>query len=133
MIGLSQTAEYALRAVLYLAAQDERVSAEAIARALDAPANYMSKTLHQLARAGIVEGTRGRTGGFRLAMRPGKLTVARIAETFGSTPTRPVCLLGDRPCNSRRPCIAHERWTSVMDAMKEPLRTTTVADLLAES
>lgn len=131
MIGLSQTAEYALRAVLYLAQKtDVRVTAEEIARALGAPANYMSKTLHQLARDGVVEGARGRTGGFRLALPAETLTVARVAETFSAAPTRPICLLGDRPCNARRPCKAHQRWTAVSRAMHAPLETTTIADLL---
>jgi Rrf2 family protein len=134
MIGLSQTAEYALRAVLYLARrQDGRVSAETIAAALGAPANYMSKTLHQLARSGVVDGARGRTGGFRLAIPADRLTVARVAETFGTPPTTAVCLLGDRLCNSRRPCAAHERWTEVTSAMRAPLENTTIADLLEES
>lgn len=134
MIGLSQTAEYALRAVLYLARHENgRVSADTIASALGAPANYMSKTLHQLARAGIVDGARGPTGGFRLAIPAERLTVARVAETFGTAPTTTVCLLGDRLCNSRRPCAAHERWVEVTNAMRAPLENTTIADLLEES
>jgi Rrf2 family transcriptional regulator, iron-sulfur cluster assembly transcription factor len=134
VIGLSQTAEYAVRAVYYLAQQGTgKVSADAIARALAAPANYMSKTLHQLARAGIVEGTRGPTGGFRLAVPPEDLTVARVAEIFGGPPAIAVCLLGGRPCDSQNPCVAHERWTAVTDAVKAPLENTTIADLLAGS
>jgi Rrf2 family transcriptional regulator, iron-sulfur cluster assembly transcription factor len=134
MIGLSQTAEYALRAVLYLARQEKgRVSADVIARALGAPANYMSKTLHQLAKAGVVDGARGPTGGFRLAIPPDRLTVARVAETFGAPATTAVCLLGDRLCNARNPCAAHERWVEVTNAMRAPLENTTIADLLEES
>jgi Rrf2 family protein len=134
VIGLSQTAEYAVRAVYYLAQPGTgRVSADTIARALAAPANYMSKTLHQLARAGIVEGTRGPTGGFRLAVPPRELTVARVAEIFGAPAPIAVCLLGGRPCDARNPCAAHDRWTAVTDAVKAPLENTTIADLLEGS
>ncbi|HSJ25317.1 MAG TPA: Rrf2 family transcriptional regulator [Longimicrobiales bacterium] len=132
---LSQTAEYAVRAVLYLARVDgqQRVSAESIARALGAPVNYMSKTLNQLAKAGVVAGARGPTGGFRLAIDPSRLTVARVAGTFETARLNPICLLGDRPCNSRRPCAAHHRWTAVTQAMKAPLEETTIADLLQDA
>lgn len=40
------------------------------------------------------------------------------------------CMLGDRPCNERTPCAAHVRWTAVQCAMRAPLRTTSIADLL---
>ena len=48
---LSQTAEYALRTVLYLAARqgDELHRVSEIAEDLDIPQNYLSKTLHLLA------------------------------------------------------------------------------------
>jgi Rrf2 family transcriptional regulator, nitric oxide-sensitive transcriptional repressor len=131
---LSQTAEYALRALLYLArGGNGRVSAEQIARSLGAPVNYMSKTLNQLAKAGIVEGTRGPTGGFRLAIPADELTVATVAETFAPVRLRPVCLLGDRPCDQKHPCEAHHRWTAVQAAAAAPLAETTIADLLRGS
>jgi Rrf2 family protein len=131
---LSQTAEYALRATLYLARQPHGrpVTADVIARALGAPANYMAKTLNALARAGILTGLRGPTGGFRLVRDPAHLTVAEIAGTFDEPVAHPMCLLGGRPCSSAQPCEAHVRWTTVTDAMREPLRTTTVADLLRD-
>jgi Rrf2 family protein len=131
---LSQTAEYAMRAVLYLAQQgDARVSAVAISRALGAPANYMSKTLNLLAKAGVVDGARGPTGGFRLAIPASELTVARVADTFAAPRAHPVCLLGDRPCTASEPCAAHHRWTAVTQAASAPLANTTIADLLSGS
>src|SRR5690606_26020411 len=131
---LSQTAEYALRAAPYLAREPHRrpVTADTIARALGAPANYMSKTLNALAKAGIVNGMRGPTGGFMLLRDPAELTVADVVGTFDEPPARPMCLLGGRPCNSQAPCQAHVRWMAVTDAMRAPLTETTVADLLTD-
>ncbi|MBR9988328.1 MAG: Rrf2 family transcriptional regulator [Gemmatimonadetes bacterium] len=131
---LSQTAEYALRAALFLArAQNRRpVTADVIARALGAPPNYMSKTLNVLAKAGILTGMRGPTGGFMLVRDPETLTVAEVVGTFDEPAQRPICLLGGRPCNADRPCQAHARWVTLTSAMREPLSSTTVADLLAD-
>jgi Rrf2 family transcriptional regulator, iron-sulfur cluster assembly transcription factor len=129
---LSQTAEYALRATIYLArcADGRPVAAEAIAGALGAPANYMSKTLHMLAKAGIVAGVRGPNGGFRLVVAPTELTVARVVETFDEPAQKATCLLGDRECDAGDPCGAHFRWLGVRRAMHAPLSCTTIADLL---
>lgn len=132
---LSQTAEYAVRAALYLGHPERygrAIPADVIAAALGAPANYMSKTLNQLARAGIVEGLRGPTGGFRLKVAPGRLTVARIVETFDRASPKPMCLLGDRLCDNRRPCEAHHQWTAMTQAMQEPMARMTLAQLLQD-
>ncbi|HUH13131.1 MAG TPA: Rrf2 family transcriptional regulator [Longimicrobiales bacterium] len=130
--ALSQTAEHALRAVLFLAQRTTPVpvSAAAIAEALGAPANYLSKTLHVLARAGIVLGTRGPGGGFRLAVPCRELTVARVIGAFEDSAGSGVCLLGGRACNANKPCAAHERWTAVQEASRLPLEQTTIAELL---
>src|SRR5687768_8237493 len=118
---LSQTSEHALRAVVYLARTPDRaVAAEQIARALAAPANYLSKTLHALARAGVVGGTRGPNGGFRLLVNPAELTVARIIEVFDGAAVNPMCVSGGRVCDPDNPCHAHVRWSNMLAAVREP-------------
>jgi Rrf2 family transcriptional regulator, iron-sulfur cluster assembly transcription factor len=129
---LSQTAGYALRATLFLArsAPGRTVTADTIASALGAPANYLSKTLHALAKTGIVEGVRGPSGGFRLLVSPAELTVARVIEAFDEPAVQPMCIMGGEACDAARPCRAHAQWLAVTEAMRKPLRSTTLADLL---
>jgi Rrf2 family protein len=130
---LSQTSEYALRAILYLArvAADEPMSAEVIAEALDAPRNYLSKTLNTLAKRGFVSSTRGPFGGFRLAVEPEALAIAEVIHAFDEPRDRKVCLLGGQPCDDGHPCTVHFRWKAVTAEAWAPLNTTTIADLLA--
>lgn len=129
---LSQTAEHALRAVLFLARQPRgsRVPAGTIARALSAPRNYLSKTLGALAKEGLITSARGPHGGFRLAVAPEVLTLARVVRAFDETADPSACLEGGRACNAAEPCAAHERWTAVRAAAREPMERTTIADLL---
>jgi Rrf2 family protein len=86
---LSQTTEYALRAVLHIASQPDGtpVRANALASAIGVPQNYLSKTLHQLARAGILTSTRGPTGGFQLAVPATWAPIATALQTFFGTTT----------------------------------------------
>lgn len=131
---LSQTAEHALRAVLYLARQPHgaRVPAELIAEALAAPRNYLAKTLGALAKAGVITGARGPHGGFRLAVPAGQLSLARVVRPFTDAAGSAVCLAGDRACDARRPCAAHERWSAVQADLLAPMERTTIADLLGQ-
>jgi Rrf2 family protein len=132
---ISQTAEYALRAVIHLAEHGEGVPLHVaeVARALGAPRNYLSKTLHELVREGFLSSSRGPAGGFRLAVSPEKLTLARVVSVFDPPPARRRCLLGRSRCSDEHPCGAHERWKEVAEAMAEFFRTTTVADLLTSA
>jgi Rrf2 family iron-sulfur cluster assembly transcriptional regulator len=133
---LSQTSEHAIRAVLFLAQQPrgESVSADRVAAALGAPANYLGKTLQTLARRGLLASARGPAGGFRLLRAATEIALADIvaAVTEGPRP-QAMCLLGNRPCRSAAPCAAHARWSGVQEDLWAPLHRTTIADLLGGS
>jgi Rrf2 family protein len=104
------------------------VRANELASAIGVPQNYLSKTLHQLARAGILTSTRGPTGGFQLAVPAESLTLQRIASTFEPAPPRR-CLLGHGVCGDNSSCRAHAQWAPIATALQTFFGTTTVADL----
>jgi len=131
---LSQTAEHALRAVLFLARNHERglVSAPEVASALGAPPNYLAKTLRLLVRRGLLKSVRGARGGFALGVPPDTLTTAQVVEAVDEVQAAATCLLGARPCDPRRPCGAHHRWSALRERIVGPMADTTIADLLRE-
>lgn len=130
---LPQTAEYALRAVLHLARHDARpVRVPEMADAIAVPRNYLSKTLHQLARAGLLESARGPSGGFRLAVPADVLTLDRVIAVFVG-PTEKKCLLANRPCGQDPNCPVHARWAPVAERLTAFFGTTTVADLVGDA
>jgi Rrf2 family protein len=130
---LSQTAEHALRAALFLGrhAAEELVSASTVAAALGTPPNYTAKTLRLLSRKGLLRSERGPRGGFALRVEPAALSVGRLVEAVDeAAERRDMCLLGDHPCDATHPCVAHGRWTEVQEQARALLERTTVADLL---
>lgn len=131
---LPQTAEYAVRAVLHIAASanGRPLRVAEIAASLGVPQNYLSKTLHQLARVGLLSSTRGPTGGFRLGRPADQLTLERIVSPFGGS-TTPRCLLRDAPCGDAPACAVHARWAPVAAQLREFFGETAVADLIAPS
>lgn len=131
---ISQTAEYALRAVLYLAMEQngEPVSVETIADQLSMPRNYLSKTLHTLAKRGILTSARGPRGGFELAVPGGELSLFEVVEPFDDLERRRQCLLGRPECSDHAPCAAHHRWKALAESVSSFFRETTVEDLIRE-
>lgn len=129
---LSQTAEYALRTVLFIAARpdDSPARVDEIAQALELPRNYLSKTLHRLARGGVLSSTRGVGGGFRLRVPPTKLPLITVVKLFDPVGEGRTCLLGRPACTDAHPCEAHAKWKGVATQLDRFFRQTTVADLL---
>ena len=129
---LSHTAEYALRAVLYLAERGKAgpVQVGVIAQALRIPRNYLSKILHLLARHGVLDSTRGKLGGFRLAAPPERLYLVQVVSPFWRLGETRHCLLGRPQCSDQTACAAHARWKDVAERLATFFRETTVAELL---
>jgi Rrf2 family nitric oxide-sensitive transcriptional repressor len=78
---LTRYTDYALRVLLYLGAQPDRVCSIAeIARAYDISQNHLMKVAHDLGKAGYVEGIRGRSGGIRLAKPANRINVGAVVR-----------------------------------------------------
>jgi Rrf2 family protein len=77
----TQTAEYAVRAVLCLSLSPGRpLTTQQVAAQTRVPAGYLAKILQTLRRAGLVRSTRGTKGGFVLARDPQSLTLYDIVQ-----------------------------------------------------
>ncbi|HET9065579.1 MAG TPA: Rrf2 family transcriptional regulator [Gemmatimonadales bacterium] len=127
---LNTTAQTALRAVLYIAEQGAAapIRVDDIAKAVGGPRNYLSKTLHVLAREGVLRSSRGPGGGFQLVEPPAALTLARVIGPFEPADDRR-CLVGRPHCGDANPCQAHRRWSSVAHQVESFFGDTTIADL----
>ena len=78
---ISQTAEYALRAMVFLTDQQgsPRTNAQ-IAEATEIPSGYLAKVMQSLSRANLVNSQRGLNGGFTLARDPKQMTILEIVN-----------------------------------------------------
>lgn len=131
MLMIPQTAEYALRAVSYIAEHEAAgpVPVSMVARALEAPQNYLSKTLHELGRAGVLRSTRGVRGGYRLGAPPGEIRLSDIVEPYLSDAPRR-CIMGHERCQDEAPCGAHRRWRELNELGRAFFADLTLGDLL---
>lgn len=129
---ISQTAEYALRAVVWLAAgRDEAMGAARIAAAVKVPPGYLAKVLQTLARAGIVQSAPGRSGGFRLTRPPESITVLEVVDAVDPVRRIETCPLGI-PSHGSRLCPLHRRLDDAARSVREAFAGSTIRDLLLE-
>ena len=78
---VSAKADYALRAVIELAAAADRpVKGERIAQAQEIPLKFLENILGDLRHAGVVRSQRGAEGGYWLARPPDEISVAEVVR-----------------------------------------------------
>ncbi len=105
---ISQTAEYALRAIVYLANQGVARTTTEIAKTTHVPAGYLAKVMQSLSRAGLVKSQRGLNGGFTLAHDPHELSILTVVNAVDPIRRFAECPLGI-PSHRRRLCPLHHR------------------------
>jgi Rrf2 family transcriptional regulator, nitric oxide-sensitive transcriptional repressor len=106
---ISQTTEYALRAVVWLAAHpDKALTAQQIAEATRVPAGYLAKVLQGLSRAGLLHSQRGLGGGFTLARSPSSLTMWDVVQAVDPLKRVRSCPLGFEE-HAEELCPLHEQ------------------------
>lgn len=126
----SQTVEYALRAVVYLAGEaPECRTTDQVAEATRVPKAYLSKVLQGLARAGIVHSQRGVKGGMTLARPADELTILEVVNAVEPIQRIKVCPLG-LAAHGARLCPLHKRLDSALASVEEAFRSTTLAEIL---
>jgi Rrf2 family protein len=106
---ISQTTEYALRAVVWLAANPEKpLTAQQIAEATRVPAGYLAKVLQGLSRAGLLHSQRGLGGGFTLERSPNSLTMWEVVQAVDPLKRIRECPLGFE-AHKNTLCPLHEQ------------------------
>lgn len=128
----SQTVEYALRAVLFLAGQaPQPKTTDQIATATKVPKAYLSKVLQELVRGGVVHSQRGAGGGMTLLKLPEDLSILEVVNAVD-----PICRIQECPLqlasHGVNLCPLHKRMDAVLEQTESTFRNTTVAEILAE-
>jgi Rrf2 family nitric oxide-sensitive transcriptional repressor len=129
---LSQTVEYALRAVVHLASEAPAGrTTDQIARATRVPRAYLSKVLQSLAHAGVVRSQRGLGGGMSLAKTPEELTILEVVNAVEPIQRIKTCPLG-LAAHGVRLCPLHKRVDNALAMVEEAFGSSTLAEILAE-
>jgi Rrf2 family protein len=128
---LSQSTEYALRALAHLATLPEEgaMRASDLASATLVPAHYLSKVLRRLASAGILEARKGPGGGFALARAPSRIRISDVLDAMGEAPDANHCAFGWGRCDARHPCPLHGVFSSMKASMDEWAGASTLEDV----
>ncbi len=130
---ISQTAEYALRAMVYLAQEPDRPHTnQQIARITRVPMGYLAKVLQSLSKAGLITSRRGLGGGFTLARPAQEITIYEVVQAVDPIPRITSCPLKLK-AHREKLCPLHQRLDDAWELVEQSFRSTTLSDILDEA
>lgn len=126
---LPKTAEYALRAAVWLGrAPEQAESADQLALQTKVPRRYLHKVLQDLVKAKLVRSQSGPGGGYRLARAPAKITILDVVNAVAPMERIRHCPLG--LASHTRLCPLHAELDRVYASAQAALSRVTIAQLL---
>lgn len=132
MLRLSKLTDYAIVVLSRLSARaDDRRSAAELAQDTGLPEPTVAKVLKALSRSGLVQSTRGASGGYRLTRPLEEISVATVITAMEG----PIALTSCVPaatdsCSVEEFCPLRGNWQRVNQAIEVALEAVSVADML---
>jgi Rrf2 family protein len=130
---ITKQADYALRAMLYLAKlpPTQRAATSQIAEEQAIPPSFLAKIISQLSIAGLIHTSRGARGGVSLAVSPEKISVLDVVEAIDGPLALNECTLNPYACPAGEGCPLHSLWCEAQFELVNKLRNTNFATVVA--
>jgi Rrf2 family nitric oxide-sensitive transcriptional repressor len=133
-VHLTFYTDYALRTLIYLALNDDRLSTvEEVAEAYQISRSHLTKVAPRLSEYGFIESVRGRAGGLRLAKAPSEICVGDVVRATEEDFRIVECFSPEtNTCRIMGMCNLKGMLTEALAAWLEVLDRYTLADLLQQ-
>ena len=128
---ITRQADYAVRAVLYLAQQppESLVPTSQIARERHIPLTFLAKIMSQLSAAGVVNAARGAYGGVQMARSPADISLLDVVEVIDGPMLLNECVADRQRCPLGPNCAVHDVWCQAQAELVERLERTKFSSL----
>ena len=129
---ITRQADYAVRAVLYLArlGAGNRAATSQIAAEQHIPPSFLAKIISQLSIAGLLSTSRGARGGVTLARQPDKITLLEVVEAIDGPIRLNECAHADGMCAFEDDCPLVPIWQDAQSDLVKRLSSTNFGQFL---
>ena len=129
---ITRQADYAMRALLYLAEQGPNAKAPTrkIAQEMLIPLSFLAKIISQLALSGMITTARGARGGVSLAKSPTAISMYDVVAAIDGPIHLNECTVEACICPFEDTCPVHQVWLEAEELLNGKLMKTTLAELV---
>lgn len=128
-VHVSARSDYALRALITLAAEDRPMTAEHLARQQDLPVKYLETILIDLRHGGIVANQRGRDGGYHFARPAEEVTPADVMRLLDGPLAEVRGLRPEATSYTDSAAPLQQLWVALRASLRRVLEGVTIAQL----
>jgi Rrf2 family protein len=130
-MNLTSKSRYALKIMMDLShfSHQPLVRRGDIANRQGIPTDYLDQIMIRLRAGKLVESTRGRSGGYRLARPADQITMWDLFSSVEETMIPVECISTGHICDFEKSCVSKDAWVSIFGALKESLGKITLASL----
>ena len=132
-MNITSKGRYALRVMLDLAQhrEDGFVSLKTVAERQGISMKYLEAIVGSLKKAELLESSRGKEGGYRLARAPGAYSVEEILRAIEDNLAPVSCIRdGGIQCDRAAACLTIPMWMELDEITNAYLKTVTLEDLI---
>jgi FeS assembly SUF system regulator len=130
VLRISKLTDYGTVVLAHLATVYGTVSAADVAGATGLALPTVSKLLKSLARAGLVNSTRGANGGYQLARAPREISAADVIDALEGPVSITECSSHDSHCEHEGVCSVGGTWQRINVAIRRALDDVSLVDLV---
>lgn len=134
LLNVTTKGRYALRVMLDLAQHRDEgfISLKTVAERQDISMKYLESIVCALKKAGLVESTRGKEGGYTLPRRAEEYSVGEILRCLEDSLAPVACIKdGSVDCAHARECMTLPMWMELDEITNAYLDRVTLQDLLS--
>jgi Rrf2 family protein len=130
---ITRQADYAVRAVLYLArmGSSQRASTSQVAQEQRIPPSFLAKIISQLSIAGLLHTSRGARGGVMLAREPKEISLLEVIEAIDGPILLNDCVAEGAPCTFDDHCPLRPVWCEAQKDLVARLKGTNFSQLMS--
>ena len=123
---ITRQADYAIRAVRYLAKQgpNQRSATSTVAQEMKIPPSFLAKIISQLSIAGLLHTSRGARGGVTLARDAKEISLLDVVEAIDGPILLNECVGDPADCEFSNDCLVHPIWVEAQESLVKRLRET---------
>jgi len=128
---ITRNTDYAVRALCCIAEQKQEViSADQLVKSLGIPRPFLRKILQTLNKEGLLNSSRGKDGGFALAVSPGEITLTDVIEIFQGPIRLNECKFKKSDCPYTSNCLLKKEIDEIEKEVMLKLKAITIASII---
>ncbi|MFH1594630.1 MAG: Rrf2 family transcriptional regulator [Candidatus Omnitrophota bacterium] len=130
---ITRDTDYAIRALCYMAKEEERViSVKELVSTLSIPKPFLRKILQTLNSAKLLKSYKGKGGGFKLSRKPKNIFVIDIIKIFQGQVKLSEHIFKKGICPHLKTCILKRRLDRIEGLVIVELKRITIESLLSD-